>query len=216
MIAKISGTLAGINQGETVLLERQGISYEINVPAAALEELGNQLGQTVTLYTLHYLEGSISGGNMFPKLVGFISSQDREFFNFFTRVKGLGIRRGLRAFAAPVGAIASAIEQGDVQFLTTLPEIGKRTAAQLVAELKGKLEKFIGTADEYVSTASMQEHQSLALEILLKLGEPRNEALELINQTQNRFPDIKDPGELIEAAYKFKAAGGIGARISRT
>ena len=149
---------------------------------------------------------------MFPKLVGFISSQDREFFNSFIRVKGLGIRRALRAFAAPAGAIASAIEQGDVQFLATLPEIGKRTAAQLVAGLKGKMQKFLGAADQHISAASLQEHQSLALEILLKLGEPRSEALELINQTQSRFPDIKDPGELIEAAYKFKAAGGIHVR----
>ena len=78
MIASISGTLAGISNREAVLLQREGFSYEVYVPAATIEELSNRIGQTVTLHTLYYLEGSPSGGNLFPRLVGFATSQDKE------------------------------------------------------------------------------------------------------------------------------------------
>ena len=191
------------------MLERDQLSYEVFVPAAALEDLASQVGRTVTLHTLHYFEGSVSGGNMFPRLVGFISSQDKQFFALFTRVKGMGIRRALKAFAAPASAIASAVEQGDVDFLISLPEIGKRTAAQLIAELKGKLEKFVGSGEARLPVASLKEHQGLALEILLRLGERRNEAMELIARAQREYPDIQDPGELVEAVYKLKASAGV-------
>jgi len=210
VIAKISGTLTGISDGQTVLLQREGFCYEILVPAAAIEELANRVGQGVTLHTVHYLEGSVSGANLFPRLIGFLAGQDKEFFGHFIRVKGVGIRKALRAFAAPAGTIAAAIEQEDVGFLTRLPEIGKRTAAQLIAELKGKLGGFVSAdAERGGVVGPLPEYQATALEILLNLGEKRNEALELIGKAASRHPEIEDSGQLIEVVYRIKTTGGI-------
>jgi len=209
VIAKITGTLAAIDGSEAVLLEHQGLSYEVYVPAAAMEELAGQVGKTVTLHTMYYLEGSVGGGNLFPRLIGFTSRADKDFFDQFVRVKGLGIRRALKAFAAPASAIALAIEQGDESFLSRLPEIGKRTAGQLVATLKGKLERFTVGAEQGVETASLQEYQLLALEIMLQLGERRGEALELIEQVARRHPELTEPGAVVEAAYRLKTVGSV-------
>ena len=77
------------------------------------------------------------------RLVGFANPRDREFFRLLTKVKGLGMRKALKALAREVGEIATAIARGNVDFLTDLPEIGKRTAEQIVTELRKKVDDFV-------------------------------------------------------------------------
>ena len=76
---------------------------------------------------------------MTPRLLGFLHDEDRAFFRQFLTVKGVGVRKALRALAAPVAKIASDIESGDATALAQLPGIGKRMAQQIVAELRGKV-----------------------------------------------------------------------------
>src|SRR5262245_65553114 len=96
----------------------------------------------MTFHTLMYLQGDGSGGNIEPRLIGFLRPADKKFFEKFITVKGIGPRKALKALALPVGEIAQAIESKDARFLTQLPEIGKRTAEQIVAELSGKVQDF--------------------------------------------------------------------------
>ena len=97
MIVRITGKLVSAN-GDGAILDRDGVCYEVFVPAFALNALVNKLGQTVTLHTIEYYEGSAMGGNIYPRLVGFLEQDDRLFFIEFIKVKGLGYRKALRAF----------------------------------------------------------------------------------------------------------------------
>ena len=74
--------------------------------------------------------------------IGFLRAEDKRFFQLFITVKGIGPKQALRALVQPAGQIAEAIESKNTKFLIGLPEIGKHTAEQIVAELAGKMHGF--------------------------------------------------------------------------
>lgn len=119
-----------------------GLVYEVLVPASDAALLSAHVGQEVEFHTLHYLEGQGQGSSYWPRLVGFRTAADREFFELFTTVKGIGTRKALRALQAPFGRVAQAVAARDLGFLTALPEIGRKTAETIVVELRGKVERF--------------------------------------------------------------------------
>jgi len=208
MIVKMTGKLVMVDD-EGVVLDRDGICYQVLVPAFVHGALAGKIGQTITLHTIEYYEGAAMGGNIYPRLVGFTDADDRSFFLDFIKVRGLGYRKALRAFAQPVQAIASAIEAADVKFLASLPEIGKRTAAQLVATLRGKLDRFAFASNTVVSTTddeNLDQVQREALEVLMQLGERRNDAVDMIQKVCRNDPKLNDPGNIVEAVYRRKSA----------
>ena len=75
-------------------------------------------------------------------MVGFLSGIDREFFEIFCSVDGVGVRKALRAMVRPVREIARSIEEQDVKGLSTFPGIGEATAERIVAKLRRKVGKF--------------------------------------------------------------------------
>ena len=98
----------------------------------------------VELHTLEYLEGQGQGASFVPRVLGFASRAEREFFELLTSVKGLGPKRGLRVMAVEPGGIARAIAERNARLLQTLPEIGPKLAESIVHELKSKCDAYIG------------------------------------------------------------------------
>lgn len=141
VISRIAGEVIRVDEG-SVELRAGGIVYEVLVPAADEERLRGRVGETVEFHTLHYLEGQGQGSSYWPRLIGFQSPLERDFFELFTTVKGIGNRKALRALQMPLGMVAELIARRDVSMLTTLPEIGRKTAESIVVELKGKVERF--------------------------------------------------------------------------
>lgn len=206
MIVRMSGRLSEIDK-EVLTLERDGLAYEVLVPAFALPELAAILGQTVTLFTLHYLEGSAAGGNLTPRLIGFLHAEDRSFFEAFLTVKGVGVRKGLRALAAPVARIAAWIESGDAVALAQLPGIGRRMADQIVAELRGKVQAHAfaqGTTPAAVES-SLAPEQRDAIEVLVAWGDSRADAQRWIARAGQLHDDLKTPEAWVKAAYRIKS-----------
>ena len=117
----------------------------------------------------------------------------------------MGIKKGLKSLTMPIARIADAIEAGDEKMLTTLPAVGKRMAQLIVAELNGKLSAFaLGERSEARSASPFGAFQTEALEILVAWGEKRNEAMDLIELTCQKHPDIKTAEELVPLAYRIK------------
>jgi len=141
VISRIAGEVVRVDDGAAEI-RAGGIVYEVLIPAADEERLRGQVGETVEFHTLHYLEGQGQGSSFWPRLVGFRSPLERDFFELFTTVKGIGNRKALRALQMPFGMVAELIARRDVAMLTTLPEIGRKTAESIVVELKGKVERF--------------------------------------------------------------------------
>ena len=179
------------------------------VPAADIPYLQTKAGQAVTFFTLEYLEGNASFGQLAPKMLGFLRIEDKEFFDLFTTVKGIGTRKALRALAIPTSQIAAAIALKDTRKLSSLPQIGKRAAEQIIAELHGKVEKFAVGASAAggvgIPIDKLPDHQQLAIEALVKLGERRPEAENWVTRACQVDPALKDPQRIIRAVYQLKA-----------
>jgi len=203
MIARIEGKLVAL-ETETALVQVGAVTYEVMLPGYCINALGDRLGADVTLCTMEYYEGTLGGGNLIPRMIGFLNAGERDFFTRFISVKGMGIKKGLRALSMPIANIAGAIEGGDEKMLLTLPGVGKRMAQQMVAELRGKLEAFAMGAEAALVQAEFKPFQGEALEILVAWGEKRNEAMELIELACQRHPDVTTAEALVPLVYRLK------------
>jgi holliday junction DNA helicase RuvA len=203
MIARIEGTLVTLDT-ETALVQVGPVAYEIMLPGYCVSALSGQVGSDLTLCTMEYYEGTLGGGNLIPRMVGFLSAAERDFFTKFISVKGLGIKKGLRALQLPIANIADAIEGGDEKMLLSLPGVGKRMAQQIVAALQGKLQTFALGAETGRPETKFKAFQGEALEILVAWGEKRNEAMELIELACQRHPDVTTAEALVPLVYRLK------------
>jgi len=184
MICRITGTITSVEPPAIVLeIEGQGLSYEILTPAYLAVQLANQVGQRVTLITIQYLESQGQGSSFIPRLIGFQHASDCRFFEVFITVKGIGNRKALRAMAIEPARIARAIASRDAAALKELPEIGKRLADTIVAELTGKVDAFLSSSEIESLDAAIKPARALAsgpheeaIEILVALGETREQA----------------------------------------
>ena len=179
MIVRMTGIVSEVHP-DRAIIDREGLGYEVLICGYAVGELALCVGREVTLHTMEYYEGSSAGGNLIPRIVGFLHPEDRAFFNRFITVKGMGVRRAIKALAEPVGKVAAAIETADDKTLSRLPGVGKRVASQIIAELKGKVTEYAlaaqlaeAPADTVMDwTPDMRD----ALEVLVALGERRLDA----------------------------------------
>jgi Holliday junction DNA helicase RuvA len=142
------------------------------------------IGQQRTFHTVILLEGDPGGGNLQPRMLAFSSAADRAFFGSFITVKGIGPRKALRAMTVPAGEIAAAVEAKDVKALIKLPQVGKRLAETIIAELAGKLGQFASEIRATPTEASPSGRRSSveedAINTLMALGERRGEAEKLL------------------------------------
>ena len=211
MISRIEGELVAVDEG-SIELQCGAITYRLLVPAIDLPRLAELVGRPLQFHTLHFLEIQGQGASYMPRMIGFSSSQERSFFELLTTVKGLGRRKALRALQLPFGQLAHAIASRDVDLLVTLPEIGKRTAETIVAELKGKLDRFIeakpdGHAADGGTAMTLNETAREAVAVLMQLGEPASQARALVERSLDADPALATPDAIVEAAFRLKALG---------
>lgn len=215
MISALTGQLVKVNDdGADVACGPLVVS--LLVPAIDVEPLSMQVGDALTFHTMFYLEGSSSGGNMTPRLIGFVRPDDREFFELFTTVKGIGPKTALRALTEPIGSIAAWIESKDARTLTKLPGIGKRTAELVVAELAGKCMKFAMFSEHDARGAappaamkpagkSFTPSQEDAIRALVNLGERRLDAEQLLDRAVRDRPGVTSANELVAEMLRLRA-----------
>jgi len=211
VISKIVGTLTGVDE-DSAYVEAGGLVYQVFVPLYIRGELAAQLDgskKQASFFTVHYIEGAIGGGAMVPRLIGFLTREDREFFRVFTTVKGIGMRKALRSLSIPTAQLVLAIESGNRPLLTQLPEIGPRTADRIIAELKGKLAKFASPAPETpAETLPDSELAEQAREILmLQLHYTRSEAETMVARVLRENKDLKTVKEILEEVFRLQRSG---------
>jgi len=204
MIAKIEGKLAKLDT-DCCLVQVGAVAYEVMLPGYCVSALSGQAGSDITLCTMEYYEGTRGGGNLVPRMVGFINSGERDFFTKYISVKGMGIKKGLRSLSIPIATIAAAIENADEKTLMSLPAVGRRMSQQIIAELRGKLQAFAAGAERAAATsAGFGPFQTEALEILIAWGEKRAEAMELVELACRKHPDIDSAEALVPLVYRLK------------
>lgn len=138
MITKLTGTLNRVLD-EEVRVQVGPLEYGLSVSEAVRRIVQMRVGQEVTFHIFHYLEGNNTGSRFIPRLIGFLTEAELDFFDLFCTVDKIGAKKALKAMARPVKEIADAILRQDARWLSTLPGIGAATAEQIVTTLKKKV-----------------------------------------------------------------------------
>ena len=202
MITKIKGQLSSVAD-DTLILDIGPYEYQIAIPDFARRQLQSKLNTEVSLHTVHYLEGNPMQGKLTPRLIGFLNEAEREFFELFCSVDGVGVKKALRAMVRPVREVATAIEEQDIKSLSGLPGIGPATAERIVAKLRRKVPKFalLATRDEANSTTMELDVVSEGFSVLVSLGHSEKEARRLIDAALEKNKKYKDVQDLLQAVY---------------
>jgi len=119
---------------ETLLLDVQGVGYEVFCPERLLDHCRLQMGELTEVWiSTHVREDAFH-------LFGFESRDEKQFFHTLLKVNGVGPKLALNVLSGGTAAeIAHLIDSEDVKALTKLPKVGKKTAEQMILTLKGKL-----------------------------------------------------------------------------
>ena len=143
-------------------------------------------------------------GRLTPRLIGFLSEVEREFFELFCSVDGVGVKKALRAMVRPVREVATAIEEQDAKALSALPGIGPATAERIIAKLRRKMPKFALMVARDEPREADVEHDvvSETFEVLRTLGHTESDARRLIDTALAGKKKFKDVQELLQAVYQ--------------
>lgn len=214
MLTRLTGTLESV--GDALTITTGPIALRVEAPRYLLDRLAGDepepaVGRTITLHTRLDLESHNQGTSFSPRLVAFATPDEREFFDLFTSVKGLGTRRALRALSREPAVIASWIVAKDAKALTQLPEIGKRLAETVIAELSGKVDRFATELAMDTGPAPrrtpMPEPSRLppaaeeALAALIALGESRPDAERKVQTAMSKAGPDADANQLVNAVF---------------
>jgi Holliday junction DNA helicase RuvA len=208
MITRITGTLGRVLD-EELRLEVGPLEYQVLVPDFVRRQVQTRLGQELALFTFDYLDGNPMQGRMVPRLIGFVSEAELEFFELFCTVDKVGVRKAMRALVRPIKEIADAIQRQDAKWLTTLPGIGAATAEQVIATLRRKVTKFAlmreaPTADDSKAVASQTRGDLIedSYEALLSVGHSPTEARSRLDKALADGQSFGSVEEILLQIYK--------------
>jgi len=203
MITRITGVPVTV-VGDVLTLAVGAFEYEILIPEFARRRLQEELGHQVSLHTIEYLEGSAMQGRLIPRLVGFMNPIEREFFEMFCEVDGVGVKKALRAMVRPVQEVATMIEEQDAKGLATLPGIGPATAERVIAKLRRRVPKFALLVGRDLPATADLERDLLAeaFEVLRALGHNESESRRLLDDALDKKQKYKDVDALLHAIYE--------------
>lgn len=209
MITRMAGVLNRVLE-EEVRLQVGGLEYQVLVPEFVRRNLQGKTGQEISLYTSEYLEGNPMQGRMVPRLIGFLSEAELEFFELFCTVDKVGVKKAMKALMRPVKEIADAIQRQDAKMLTTLPGVGPSTAEQIVATLRKKVTKFAlmperrADGETQISAGELVDPGILedAYQALLSVGHTSNEARDRLDRVLAGNKKFGNVEEVLLAIYK--------------
>lgn len=203
MITKITGQLSQLFEDE-LALKIGAFEYQVLIPEFARRQLQGSVGNEISLFTIEYFEGNPMQGRMTPRFIGFLSEAEREFFDLFCSVDGVGVKKALRAMVRPVKEIATAIEEQDAKTLSALPGIGPATSERIIAKLRRKVPKFalMVTREEAREAEVEPDVVSQTFEILCGLGHTSSDARQLLDAALAAKKKYADVQSLLQAIYQ--------------
>lgn len=203
MISEINGKIKN-KKDSSVVVDVNGICYEILIPPAVMNTLdkADTNDGTISLKIYHYYQ--MDPSKAIPVLVGFVNDVEKEFFEQFITVSGVGPKAAVRALTLSFSIIADAIDKGDMALLKTLPGIGEQKAREIIAKLQGKVGKFCLIQDRFAEKLpkAQDDIKEDALNVLLQLQYKKNEAKDMIEKAVRRNPKASSCEEILNEVYK--------------
>jgi holliday junction DNA helicase RuvA len=210
VLTKVRGIVEAVGE-ETVTLRVDPFEIEVLIPEHTRRTIQSKRGEPLELHTIFYIEGGPMVGRLLPRLIGFLSALDREFFEIFCSVDGVGVRKALRAMVRPVRELARMIQDQDVKLLSTFPGIGEATGERIIAKLRRKVGKFaliVGAAEPAAALAADGATANAEPDVirdtyaaLLSVGHSESDARQSIDRALAGKKRFKSVADMIEAIY---------------
>lgn len=198
MIEFITGKLH-TKQPHRVVVDQNGIGYEILVPFSTSRHLPACETQVQILCHLHWREEG-------PQLFGFLSEEERQLFRVLNKVNKVGPKLALNIMSATTPeALASMILSEDSARLTSLKGVGPKLASRLIVELKESIAKLgIGTTGTMVEAEANTAipHESDVREALENLGYTGKEITQCLKRVSKELNANSSIEETIEAVLR--------------
>lgn len=203
MISAIRGKLVK-RLDDKIVVDTGGIWYEIYTSKLMSLKLDKDINKDISVIIYQYLQ--MDQNKAIPIMIGFSDELEKDFFEVFISVSGIGPKAALRAFDKPVTLIARAVEKGDLNFLKSLAGIGKQKAKRIIAHLQGKVGRFALIKEEQVSHPSKAgEIVEEARKILKRLQYNSKETEEMIKKALQSSRSIDNVESLLNEIYKSRA-----------
>ncbi len=201
MIGQIRGVLVG-KQPPEILLEANGITYEIQVPMRTLYQLP-EIGKSLLLHT-HFVVREDA-----QLLYGFFEAKDKVMFRALIKVNGVGPKMALAILSnMAADEFAHTVRSNNVSALTNMPGVGKKTAERLIIEMRDRLGEWEGAGTLVVSGEGRLAPSTITRDAetaLISLGYKPQQAAHTIALILKDREDIVDSEELIRLALKSMA-----------
>ena len=181
MIGYLQGTLIRANP-ERLLLDVQGVGYEVNIPLSTWYEVEKRREEVVRLFIhTHMREDGIA-------LFGFWTEREKLLFERLIGVGGIGPRlaRVILSGMAP-DDLLTALAGGDLGRLSTIPGVGKKTAERMVLELKDKMRELAAELPETAAAAVPADQDVVSA--LVNLGYKASQAERAVAEARREKPE---------------------------
>ncbi|HJL79534.1 MAG: Holliday junction branch migration protein RuvA [Gammaproteobacteria bacterium] len=189
------GSLIGLIKEKTpsaILLEVNGIGYEISVPLSTSFQLP-KVGESAYLLThLVVREDQHS-------LYGFATEEERKLFRALIKISGVGAKLAITILSGTnVSGFIQSVVNEDIDALVHLPGIGKKTAERLIVEMKDKISE-ISDDESNLSQANENSAVGEAINALVNLGYKTKDAKSILDKIESEDLSVE---ELIRQALK--------------
>ncbi len=194
MIARIEGGLVE-KMPEAVVLDVQGVGYEVRVPLSTFLELPDA-GKTISLRVHTYVRQDAL------HLYGFRSDTERAAFRLLLGTSGVGPRLALALLSGiSVAKLVAAVRSGDVAALRGVPGVGNKTAQRILVELRDKVDKL----ELPEAAAPSDDVKAATVSALLNLGYPRSQAEKVVRAALEQLGERPALEDLVREALRAAA-----------
>jgi holliday junction DNA helicase RuvA len=200
VIASLSGQYKG-RLDESMILEVGGVGYLVYLPPVVWDALGEPRPDQSLHFRIHY---QVSAQQPRPTLFGFLSEDEKEFFELLASIPRMGGRNAARAMVLPVNVLASAIQDGNRELLDRLPGVSSNGAEKIIASLRKKVARFVGL--EQVAAAppadSRDELRTDAVDLLVVMDVRRPEAARAVDQILADSPALTTVQDVVTEFFR--------------
>ncbi|MBV9581471.1 MAG: hypothetical protein JO057_23075 [Chloroflexi bacterium] len=202
--------LRGIYKGhlaqadEAVVVELAGIGYEVIVPPIVDQEIA--AAYPIESEIVLYVSAQSGRDQPWPMLYGFLTPEQRAFWQLLISVPRVGGRGAARAMVAPIDSMAEAIQQANRAFLDGLPGITLEGADKIIASLRKKVGPFVQPVSRLPSArprrSDAEETRDDAITLLMQMGLKRPEAQRGVDQLLATREDITSLQDIVTEFFK--------------
>lgn len=168
MIGQLRGLLL-VKKPNQVLLDVQGVGYEIHIPLTSFYEIPAEGNEVLLRIHTHVREDALL-------LFGFVSQKEKDLFLKLISISGIGPKLAISILSGGrVDELALAVANGNIARLTTIPGVGRKTAERVILELKGQMAPFLAPGDSESKQAepARDRLEEDILSALVNLGYPK-------------------------------------------